>query len=320
MYSMLLVQDETFRTLNIPISPEDRKEMDRKIKKGDAVPPVLYWKGRILTGYEQNEIALKYHRYYITSREMFFPRKSDAVAWLCHEQLKRNDLVWPAKAWLIYRLHEALRDIAGREAAKEDFQYKQFSPSSQSNAESLETDRENVSVLRKLGNEFNYNKETIRRYVRFGRQLDKLEEMVPGARIKILTGSQVIIMSHMPALMRMPKDQLEKMINDKRTKRLLPAPEYYARSQHIRTTRPKSDFKYEPGIQQMPKYDPDAELNGLRYTVGAWRKAITRTAVQANLSQATETGKEDLKQVLQKLITEAQTLCRLLEDKKDDRP
>ena len=184
MYSMLLVQDETFRTLNIPISPEDRKEMDRKIKKGDAVPPVLYWKGRILTGYEQNEIALKYHRYYITSKEMFFPRKSDAVAWLCHEQLKRNDLVWPAKAWLIFKLHEALRDIAGREAAKEDFQYRQFSPSSQSNAESLEADRENVSVLRKLGNEFNYNKETIRRYVRFGRQLDKLEEMVPGARIK----------------------------------------------------------------------------------------------------------------------------------------
>ena len=81
MYSMLLVQDETFRTLNIPISPEDRKEMDRKIKKGDAVPPVLYWKGRILTGYEQNEIALKYHRYYIRSDADNQSRKSGSTAY-----------------------------------------------------------------------------------------------------------------------------------------------------------------------------------------------------------------------------------------------
>ena len=318
MYSLLLISDDTFRALNIPISQEARKEMDRKIKKGESVPPIISWKGRILTGYEQDEICLKYHRSFAVTKEMYFPRKSDAIAWLCHEQLKRDDLNWAAKAWLISRLYEALRDISRRQAAKDEFQYRQLSPSAQTASKLSGLSRENGSILKQLGTEFIYHKETIRRYVRFGRQLDKLEELVPGSRIKVLTGSQAIMMSHMPALLKMPVEQLERMINDKKTRRLLPSPEYYAPNQRIRKTRPKKDIKYEPGIKQMPKYDPDADLNGLRYTVGAWRKAITRTAVQADLSRATEAGKADLKQVLRKLIHEAQDLCKLLEEKQND--
>ena len=318
MYNLLLISDITFRTLNIPIPAENRRELEHKIKKGEAVPPIITWKGTILTGYEQHEICLKYHRSTSLTKEMFFPRKTDAIAWLCHEQLKREDLNWPAKAWLISRLYEALREIAKRHAAKDEFQYRQLSPTAQSIPEPSGPPRESASVLKQLASEYAYHKETIRRYVRFGRQLDKLEEMVPGSRIKILTGSQNIMMSHMPALLKMPVEQLEQMVNDKRTRRLLPSPEYYSRNQHIRKARQKPDYKVEPGIKQMPKYDPDADLNGLRYTVGAWRKAIARTAIQANLSQATETGKEELKQVLTKLISEAQGLCRILEDKQDD--
>lgn len=318
MYSLLLISDETFRALNIPISQEARKELDRKIKKCEPVPPIISWKGRILTGYEQDEICLKYHRNFAVSKEMYFPRKSDAIAWLCHEQLKRDDLNWAAKAWLISRLYEALRDISKRHAAKDDFKYRQLSPTLQTSTTPSGPSRENGSILKQLGEEFNCHKETIHRYVRFGRQLDKLEEMVPGSRIKVLTGSQTIMMAHMSALLKMPVEQLDKMINDKQTRRLIPSRDYYAPNQRVRKARPKKEIKYEPGIKQMPKYDPDAELNGLRYTVGAWRKAIARTAIQADLNRASEAGKDDLKQVLRKLIQETQSLCRMLEDKQND--
>ena len=318
MYSLLLISDETFKTLNIPISQEARKELDRKIKKGETVPPIISWKGRILTGYEQDEICLKYHRSFAVTKEMDFPRKSDAIAWLCHEQLKRDDLNSAANAWLISRLYEALRDIAKRHAAKDDFQYRRLSPTSSTSKTPSGPPRESGSILKELGIEFHCHKDTIHRYVRFGRQLDKLEELVPGARIKILTGSQAVMQSHMPALLKTPVEQLAQMINDKKTRRLIPSPEYYAPNQRVRKTRPKKEIKYEPGIKQMPKYDPDADLNGLRYTVGAWRKAITRTAIQANLKQASQSGKEDLAHALTKLITEAQFLCKMLEDKQDD--
>ena len=106
MLNLLLISDPMFRALNIPLSPEDRKELDRKIRRGEPVDPVISWKGYILTGYEQDDIFLKYRKSSAAvTKEMYFPRRSDAVAWLCHQQLKRTDLIWTAKAWLISKLY-----------------------------------------------------------------------------------------------------------------------------------------------------------------------------------------------------------------------
>ena len=113
--------DETFKSLNIPISPNSRREMERKIRKGEMVDPIISWKGYILTGYEQDDLYLKYHRN-AHVKEMFFPRKSDAIVWLCQQQLKRTDLIWTAKAWLLSRLYEEMKDVANRQVAKEEFQ------------------------------------------------------------------------------------------------------------------------------------------------------------------------------------------------------
>lgn len=317
MLNLLLISDPMFRALNIPLSPENRKELDRKIRRGEPVDPVISWKGYILTGYEQDDIFLKYRKSSAAvTKEMYFPRRSDAVAWLCHQQLKRTDLIWAAKAWLISRLYEALRDIASRRAASTEFQYRQLSPST-SSLPPIKPIRESTAVLNQLGEEFHYHKETIRRYIRFGRQLDKLEEKVPGIRNRILTGDLIVQMVHMPALTRVPAERLAVMIHDRRTRHLIPPSEYITRAPE-RKHRQKNDIKVEPGIKQMPKYDPDAELNGLRYTMGAWRKAIARTAEQANFMNATEAGKEDLKQAINRLILEAQSLYRMLEEKQDD--
>lgn len=315
MYRFLMA-DETFRALNIPISRETRKELDRKILKGEFTDPILSWNGYILTGYEKDDIALKYHRT-VATREMFFPRKCDAVAWLCREQLKRTDLNWTAKAWLISRLYEALRDISRRKKAKDDFQYRQLSPSLQSTGYT-QPQKESRATMKQLGEEFSYHRETIRRYIQFGRQLDKLEEMVPGTRIRILTGELSVMMVHMPMLIRMPTKQLEQLISNRHTRRLIPPAELPAESPKKRENRQKKEYTVQPAIKQMPAYDPDAELNGLRYTVETWRKAIARTAIRADLAHATEAGKEDLKQVLQKLIRETECLCSNLEGKQND--
>ena len=68
----------------------------------------------------------------------------------------------------------------------------------------------------------------------------------------------------------------------------------------------------------MPEYDPDAELNGLRYTIPAWRKAILRTAIRTDFSRTTDNGKEGLKQALRGLVVEAECLSKMLEVNKND--
>lgn len=311
-----LLADETFRALNIPISPASRKEMERKVRKGESVDPIVSWNGYILTGYEQDDLYLKYHRS-VSTKEMYFPRKSDAIAWLCQQQLKRTDLIWTAKAWLISRLYEALREVAQRQIAKEEFQYRQLSPSLRA-ANNFGPPKENNTILKQLGAEYNYHKETIRRYVRFGRQLDELERMVPGIRYRILTGDLEVMIRHMPALMKMPAEHLKEMADDKNFKALLPPSDFLAKSEAKKDARHKTNIHVEPGIKQMPEFDPDAELNGLRYTIPAWKKAIIRTAMRTDFSRITDVGKASLKQALCELITEAECLGRMLEGKQND--
>lgn len=314
----LLLSDTTFRALNIPISPEARKELDRKIKKNEPTDPIISWKGYILTGYEIDDLCLKYHRS-PAIREMFFPRKTDATAWLCRKQLKRSDLYWAGRAWLISRLYEALREIAKRKKAKDDFQYRQFSPTLQAE-ENPDLPQESASILKLLGTEYSLHKETIRRYVQFGRKLDKLEEKVPGIRVRILTGSLTVMMTHMSALLKMPAEQIEKIAGSGHIHQLVPPPEYYTPVPQHRKPKTDKSVKVEPAIKKMPEFDPDADVNGLRYTVSAWRNAIARTALQADLRRATPAGKNSLKQELRKLIFDTDNLCRILDIPQEGRP
>ena len=108
MYRILL-EDKTFRELNIPFSLSDRKELEKKVRKYAQLPPIITWKGYILTGYELYELCRRCGRSPLV-KEMECQRKQEAVAWLCQRQLAREDLGWIPRAWLIYRLYEALRE------------------------------------------------------------------------------------------------------------------------------------------------------------------------------------------------------------------
>lgn len=312
MYRFLLT-DDTFKALNIPIPPDALKELDRKIRKGERIDPIIAWKGFILTGYEQDHLGLKYHKT-IPVDEANFLRKHDAVNWLCRQQLDRPDLCWNAKAWLISRLYEALRESAQIQKAKENFQYRQFSPTPRA-SDYQAPPRESGIIMKQIGSEYNFHKETVKRYIDFGRNLDKLEEIIPGIRLRILTGKLSVKMTHMPALLKMPAEKLTEIISNCHDKKLIPPPEYDTETpKRKRGRRKKESIHVEAGIKQMPEYDPDAALNGLVFTVGAWKKAISHTSEQTDFSRATETGKENLQQALNKLIQEAEHLCRMLEE------
>ena len=311
MYRFLLT-DNTFKELNIPISPAMRREMSDRTRKNGRLDDIYTWNGYILTGYEQDDLCLKYHRSF-TAKEMFFPRKSDAIAWICHRQLEREDLIWTARAWLISRLYEALRDIEKRKASKEEFKYRQLSPSNFA-ASIPEQERENVSLLKLLGEQFQYNKETIRRYVQFGRRLDKLEGMVPGIRVRILTGELEVQIKTMPALVKMNAEDLKQMADNRHCKKLNPPKELMIRTEMEKETRHRSEIRLETGIKKMPIYDPDAELNGLTYTIMAWIRAVKRACEKGDFKNATPQGKENLDRVLKALVMNIDSLYKTLEE------
>ncbi len=315
MYRYLLT-DKTFRDLDIPTTTAIYRDLEKRIKKSVPVDPVPVWNGCVLMGYDRYNLCLKHHRMY-NCKEVFFPRKSEAIAWVCREQLKRTDLSKAATWWLLYRLYEALLDTENRKAAKEQFQYKKLSPSSHSES-SLKPVGENTAVLRRVGEEFGYDKLTIRNYVKFGKNLDRLEDMFPGVRIRILKGEIDVALIYMDALMDMPLDQLGKMIKDPECRKLRPPKNIAQQILQTREARRKRKIHIEKTIKETPAYDPDAELNGLTYTISAWIKAIKRTGTAMDLQQATYDGKMHLLQALNELRLETDDICRLLEDNRNE--
>ena len=68
----------------------------------------------------------------------------------------------------------------------------------------------------------------------------------------------------------------------------------------------------------MPAYDPDAELNGLTFTIGSWGKAVSRVCEKTDFQAATEDGKQRLRYALTGLMTEVDRLNQRLEATVDE--
>jgi hypothetical protein len=297
--------------LNIPLSPALYRDLEKRIRKGYSVDPIPVWRNYILTGYERYELSERLHRNYRIT-DMYFTRKHEAHAWICRQQLKRKDLHRQAFCWLIFRLYTALLELQKQQSAKVQFEYKRLSPSFRS--QSGETPAvENTALLKTIGEEFGYHLSTVRSYVRYGRQLDQLEAMFPGVRLRILKGEIEVPITYSDALLQMPKSRLEQMISDPKCRRLVPPENVRKKILTARSSRPRKTVHVNTGIKKTPAYDPDAELNQLTYTIGTWSRTINRTRESADFRGATENGRENLSRALRALSVDMKNLSEKLE-------
>ena len=307
-----LIQDTTFQELDIPLQPAKYRELEKRIQKNSSSDIFPAWHGYLLIGYDRYHLMQKYHRQYACT-EKYFSRKTDAIAWVCREQLKRTDLTKPAVYWLLYKLYEAQLDFEKRIEAKTQFQYKQLSPSIRS-VQPIERRKENTAVLKMISAEYHYSWITLWNYVRFGKQLDQLEDMFPGVRRRILIGDLDVGRIYMDALMQMPPEELKKMISDPNCKKLRPPEKITHEILQHREAKRKRKAHVETAIKKTPEYDPDAELNGLTYTVGAWTKAIKRTHNKTDFHNTTKQGRENLASALKALMIDIASLNNKLEE------
>ena len=311
IFSRIIIPKDTFRELNIPLNAAQMRDLEKRIKKGNSVEPIPVWNNQILDGYERFELCEKYHKGYRVT-DMYFIRMHEAVAWICRQQLNRKDLHRQAVCWLIYRLYKALLEGERQKAARDQFQYRMLSPSLRSSQESA-PETENTALLKAIGDEYGYHRSTIRSYVRYGRQLDRLEEMFPGVRLRILKGEIEAPIIYLDAVMQIPMDELGQMISNPRCRELLPPEEIRKKILAARGTKQKEEIRINAGIKEMPAYDPDAELNRLTYTVGTWSKTIRRTGENADFRNATWKGRENLYRALRALAMDMKNLSDKLE-------
>ena len=163
-----------------PLREEEMKQLEENIlADGVVINPLIVWNGVIVDGHNRYHILQKHPEIQFTTYEKQFPDRYAAIAWICKNQLGRRNLTPQQFKYLIGQQYEAEKVSHGGDR-KSDQQ-----KSSVQNEHLIE--REKTS--QRIANESNVSASFVRRSECFAKGVDAAEEVAPGIKQEILTGS-----------------------------------------------------------------------------------------------------------------------------------
>ena len=108
-----LICKDKYRRLKPSLSESEHQALKSDIMRNGCREPIMAWKHMILDGYKRYEICRNWDLPYVT-RHVYFQSRDDAIAYICADQLKRNDLSKEAVSYLIGKQFEAQKNINSR--------------------------------------------------------------------------------------------------------------------------------------------------------------------------------------------------------------
>ena len=175
-----LTIDPEFASKIPPLREEEMKQLEENIlADGVVINPLIVWNGVIVDGHNRYHILQKHPEIQFTTYEKQFPDRYAAIAWICKNQLGRRNLTPQQFKYLIGQQYEAEKVSHGGDR-KSDQQ-----KSSVQNEHLIE--REKTS--QRIANENNVSASFVRRSECFAKGVDAAEEVAPGIKQEILTGS-----------------------------------------------------------------------------------------------------------------------------------
>lgn len=198
-----------------PLREEEMKQLEENIlADGVVINPLIVWNGVIVDGHNRYHILQKHPEIQFTTYEKQFPDRYAAIAWICKNQLGRRNLTPQQFKYLIGQQYEAEKVSHGGDR-KSDQQ-----KSSVQNEHLIE--REKTS--QRIANENNVSASFVRRSECFAKGVDAAEEVAPGIKQEILTGSIKPTEKAVAAIAKAPPEErpalVQQLRQDKGTEKL----------------------------------------------------------------------------------------------------
>lgn len=225
-----------------------------------------------------------------------FENRNEALSYICVEELKRDDLTYEYKKYLIGKKYNV----------------------DQRSSNSLKTTK--LSIAQRLGEEYMISAGAVQKYGLYADAIDHVFYLVPEVGKYLLEGLLKMSHENTVELSRFPKDELEiivKLMKDSNGKRMT----FTDIKQEIRwnsytsiakpRSRPKKEEEVE--IKKMPAYDPDADLSSLALTIPSWVRALHRAINNTVIPETTTKGRNNLKEQLYALDDAVIEVIRALE-------
>ena len=181
--SLHLTIDPEFASKIPPLREEEMKQLEENIlADGVVINPLIVWNGVIVDGHNRYRILQQHPEIQFTTYEKEFPDRYAAIAWICKNQLGRRNLTQEQYKYLIGERYEA-------EKRTESFYGNRFTLADKSSRIQNESGYSGERTREKIARENNISVSYVQRAGKFAQGVDAAEEVAPGIKQEILTGS-----------------------------------------------------------------------------------------------------------------------------------
>lgn len=182
---MELIIDPEFEQKIPKLTEEEFAQLEENIlSDGEIRDPLVIWNGTILDGHNRYRIYKKHPGLRFLTHEMKLPDRNAAIIWICKNQLGRRNLTPEQRRYVIGKRYEAEKASRGGIRQMERDTNGKFTANPQ-NGEL----RQVQSTSQQIAKETNTSKNYVQRAEQFAKGVDAADEVLPGIRDEILSGT-----------------------------------------------------------------------------------------------------------------------------------
>ena len=319
----LLKTDAVFSSLSVPYSRSDYGKLKRNITQRGCKEPICVWQGFIVDGHKRYDIC-RDKALAFSVKNMKFIYQEEAVAWVCRERLKEGQALPFMRKYLMGRL---LRAELALSRIRRKAQIHSGKVGEMKKITDTGSAHENWTAVI-LGKELSMNRSTLEGYARVSRMVDYIRSRDERVFRALLMGDFQMTVKQLSCLKQASDEEISGLYHCLRAEALKrQSKESEHKKSYMRQRRTnatggavpdgKEEKKIEiiTGIKEMPKFDPDSELNGLSMTIPMWSNAIRRAGEKMNLHIASDMARMQLRRALLQIDNQVQ---KLLEELRHD--
>lgn len=198
--------DPEFEEKIPPLTEDEFSLLEQNIvADGEVLDPLIIWNNTILDGHNRYRILQKHPEIPFKTFPKDFPDKFAAIAWICRNQLGRRNLTPEQKRYLVGKQYKAEKASHGAEGGFRGNQYTEVLVSPQ-NEDLPKLEKTSERIAKENGTSKSY----VERAEKYADGVDAADEVLPGIRKELLSGTIHPTQSAVTAIARAaPEDRAE---------------------------------------------------------------------------------------------------------------
>lgn len=313
--------EPTIRRFYLPYPKEERRNLTAEILANGYDKPFLTYSGVLVTDFDAYEICFENNIPFYEKR-IGFPCKEIAHSEICKMQLREHPFLTESmRKYLIGKIFLLDKALGKKQAKKR----KDKQPPKRPYKPKYYYEESAIKMREQMGKEFHVSSQTIYKYSVFAEALEKTAGADDDFYYGVLTEKIKVSIDTLAVIAQKPPRERRETVcalwggkNTYSSSRKELAEMEESKKDTLKIMDVPSAPTGVGSIKNMPKYDPDSELNTLFYTVPSWSESLQRVRENTDLKIVSESAKSQSRKVLLYLLMIISHFLNEIEEEKNE--